>query len=328
MEVRGMHTNQLAYFVEVAKQGSISKAAKNLFISQPSLSAAIAKLEEEWGVKLFYRSQNGARLTEQGQQILTVSEEILKRLAEIERIAKQDRHLSGEVKLAVIPLVCGGYTADLVALAQKRYPHLAVVINEERSKVIIQQVLSGAVNLGITSFRLDQQAVYEAVFQKKRIIYEPLFTGHLCAFVGSSHPLAQKQTVSIKEVNRYPQTCFPKDIALHEVVDYLDTLEEPGVNGDWLASLDLTVFKNIVYRFSDLNSIKQIAARNLAIAILPRQGNEDTSASWQLKPLEINDVDLSFAVGLVRNAGGILSRAEECLIEMLKEISLASPLCT
>ena len=94
-------------------------------------------------------------------------------------------------------------------------------------------------------------------------------------------------------------------------------------SSDALTSLDRNVFQNIVYRFSDLNSIKQIAARNLAIAILPRQLNQDSADRWQLKLLEIADVDLSFTVGLVRNAGGLLSRAEECTIEMLKEISQA-----
>ena len=315
-----MHTNHLAYFVEVARQGSISKAAKNLFISQPSLSASIAKLEEELGVKLFYRSQQGARLTEQGQQILEASEDILQKLSEIERIAKQDANLSGEVKIAVIPLACGSYTADLIALAQKRYPHLAVVINEERSKAIIQKVLNGTVNLGIISFRLNQQLMYERVFQKKRLSYEHLFSGHLCAFVGLEHPLAQKQEVSLAEVNNYPQTCFLKDIPLHALTEHMDELK---ITPDALTSLDRNVFRHIVYRFSDLNSIKQIAARNLAIAILPRQVNQDDAVNWRLKPLEITDVDLSFTVGLVRNAGGVLSRAEECTIDMLKEVSRA-----
>lgn len=315
-----MHTNHLAYFVEVARQGSISKAAKNLFISQPSLSAAIAKLEEELGVKLFYRSQQGARLTEQGQQILEASEDILQKLAEIERIAKQDTNLSGEVRVAVIPLACGSYTADLIALAQKRYPHLAVVINEERSKAIIQKVLNGTVNLGITSFRLDQQAMYETVFQKKRLSYEHLFSGHLCAFVGLEHPLAQNQQVSLAEVNQYPQTCFLKDIPLHALTEHMNELK---IAQEALTSLERNVFQNIVYRFSDLNSIKQIAARNLAIAVLPRQVNQDDAVNWQLKPLEIADADLRFTVGLVRNTGGVLSRAEECTIEMLKEVSRA-----
>ena len=315
-----MHTNHLAYFVEVARQGSISKAAKSLFISQPSLSAAIAKLEEELGVKLFYRSQQGARLTEQGQQILEASDDILQKLSEIERIAKQDTNLSGEVKIAVIPLACGSYTADLIALAQKRYPHLAVVINEERSKAIIQQVLNGTVNLGITSFRLDQQAMYETLFQKKRLVYEHLFSGHLCAFVGLEHPLAKQQQVTLAEVNHYSQTCFLKDIPMYALMEHIEGM---GITSDALTSLDRNVFQNIVYRFSDLNSIKQIAARNLAIAILPRQLNQDSADRWQLKLLEIADVDLSFTVGLVRNAGGLLSRAEECTIEMLKEISQA-----
>ena len=315
-----MHTNHLAYFVEVARQGSISKAAKNLFISQPSLSAAIAKLEEELGVKLFYRSQQGARLTEQGQQILEASEDILHKLSEIERFAKQDTNLTGEVKIAVIPLACGSYTADLIALAQERYPHLAVVINEERSKAIIQQVLNGTVNLGITSFRLDQQAMYETLFQKKRLVYEHLFSGHLCAFVGLEHPLAKQQQGPPAEVHPYSPNCFLKDIPMYALMEHMEGMD---IASDALTSLDRNVFQNIVYRFSDLNSIKQIAARNLAIAILPRQLNQDSADRWQLKLLEIADVDLSFTVGLVRNAGGLLSRAEECTIEMLKEISQA-----
>lgn len=89
-----MNTKHLAYLVEVAKCGSISKAAKKLYLSQPSLSASIAALEEEIGVVLFRRSRSGVVLTEQGEQIIEVAVEILRGVDQIEEIARQDHVLT------------------------------------------------------------------------------------------------------------------------------------------------------------------------------------------------------------------------------------------
>lgn len=305
-----MHTNHLAYFVEVAKQGSISKAAKNLFISQPSLSASIAKLEEELGIRLFHRSQSGAQLTEQGQQILVVAEEVLKGVGEIQRIAQQDTHLTGEVTIAAIPVACGSYIADLIALAQKRYPHLSIVVSEERPKAVIQKVIKGAVNLGITSFRLDQQEAYMQMFKQKRLTYEMLFEDCLCAYVGVNHPLARYQALPAAEIGKYPLTCYKKDIYMHELSEDQSILGVQSTKS----------FHQFTYQFSDLNSIKQIAARNLAVAILPRRTEREHGADWPLVPITVSDDDMRVAVGLIRPNGGMMSIAEQRMIEMLKEI--------
>lgn len=305
-----MHTNHLAYFVEVAKQGSISKAAKKLFISQPSLSASIAKLEEELGVCLFYRSQAGAQLTEQGEQILMVAEEVLKGVGEIQRIAAMDTHLTGEVAIAAIPVACGHYIADLIALAQKRYPHLSIVVSEERPKAVIHRVLKGNVNLGITSFRLDQQEAYLRMFRKKRLTYETLFEDCLCAYVGADHPLARHQSLPAAEINRYPLTCYKKDIYIQELVDDQNILGE----------ISNTTFTKFAYQFSDLDSIKQIAVRNLAVAILPRRTEKSYGKDWPLVPITVADDDMRVSVGLIRPQSGRMSMAEQRMIEMLKEI--------
>lgn len=306
-----MNTKHLAYLVEVAKCKSISKAARNLYISQPSLSASIATLEDEIGVALFHRSQSGVTLTEQGEQILEVAVEMLRGVNKIEQIAKQDHTLTGQIRLSAVPAACGSFLVDLIALTQQRYPHLSIEVREERPHYIIQQVLKGEINLGLTSFLHKREADYAQLFQEKRLQFEPLYEDKLRLFVAPDHPLANRQMITRQEIKQYPMTSFQDDVYLHQLSAHAVVLQEKD---DLLA--------HSTYRFNNLDSIKKIACNSPAMAILPGNlGWQDDFIRNNLVAIDIADKEMDFSVGIIYRSGGLLTNAEQCIVEMLREIS-------
>lgn len=306
-----MNTRHLEYFIEVANQKSISKAASNLYISQPSLSAAIALLEKDIGITLFHRSQAGVTLTEQGEKILKIAQDVLCSVNQIYDIVKGDYQLTGEISVAAIPAACSSFLVDLITLAQERYPYLSIVINEARPHQIIQQVMKGNVNLGIISFLRKKQTAYTNLFQEKRLVFELLYQDYLCLFVSPKHPFAQKKTVTEVEVNNCPSTCFNKDIYLHQLT-----------NNSEVVKFSEGIFQNITYQFNSLDNIKKVAANNLAVAILPkRMSEQDAFIRDFLVPVAIENRNMEFNMGLIYRNDGLLSIAERKIIELIKEIS-------
>lgn len=310
-KVCSMNTKHLEYMLEVAKCQSISKAAKKLYLSQPSLSASIAALEEEIGVPLFQRSQSGVKLTEQGEQILEVAVEILRGVEQIQNIAKQDVQLTGQIHIAAIPAACSSFLVDLIILAQERYPQLSIVIKEERPRYVVQQVIKGEINLGITSVLMKQQQAYYKLFQEKRLVFQPLYEDRLCLFVVPQHGLAQKAYAIEEEINQYPLTCFDEDIYLPQLTG---AIAETHAAADFL--------QHITYRFNNLNNIKKIAASGLAAAILPRRmGQQDEFIRRNLVPVDVAQNNMGFSVGILYRSGSLLSPAEKKIMELLQEIS-------
>lgn len=306
-----MNTKHLAYLVEVAKCGSISKAAKKLYLSQPSLSASIAALEEEIGVALFRRSRSGVVLTEQGEQIIEVAVEILRGVDQIEEIARQDHVLTGQIRLSAIPAACGSFLVDLIGKAQERYPHLSIAVQEQRPRYVIQQVLRGEINLGVTSVLRSQAADYQNLFRETRITYEILYEDKLCLFVAVGHPLAKRTVATVEEINQYPMTCFQEDIYLHQLMRQNNNEQANGVG-----------LVHITYQFNNLDNIKKIACNHLAGAILPkRMAQQDEFIRSYLIPVDITGLDVNFSVGVIYRSGGLLSNGERRLIEMLREFA-------
>src|SRR4051812_18234713 len=119
-----MRLEQLQYFVEIAKTGSYSQAANNLYISQPSISHGIKKLEDTLKVRLFERSRNGAVLTEIGKNILPKAQSVLITIEEIIDEAKREEEiLTGKLSIATIPSL-GRYITDTLLEFKEKHPRV------------------------------------------------------------------------------------------------------------------------------------------------------------------------------------------------------------
>ena len=155
-----MLNNNLKTFMTVAELGSLTEAAKSLYISQPAISQSIKKLEEELDIKLFQRTKRGGIvLTEAGKEILALAYQLTDLENKIYQVAFKEKHLlGGVVRIASVPLGLALFVAPILPLFKQRFPQVQVQLFEGNPLEVKQRVQSFQADIGIsTSPYLDLQ---------------------------------------------------------------------------------------------------------------------------------------------------------------------------
>lgn len=204
-----MNSIQLEYFLNVAKCGSFTVAAKKLFISQPALSKQVRLLEEELGTLLFIRLPNGVNLTPEGKKLLEQSEDIIRRIKNIPSILNDLHHtVSGELNI-----VCGSFLSrklmpDLLKRLLALYPGICPRIREMRTTLQPGLLLNGSADIGIGS-----------TFQnEKRLSCHPIFQSDFVLIRSSRSKTAAGKRFSKRELSALPLITYPKGTILYEAV--------------------------------------------------------------------------------------------------------------
>lgn len=145
-----MEIRQLEYFLRVASEGSITRAAESLNMTQPPLSMSIARLEKELGQQLFAREPRGIRLTEAGEYLASQAERIL---GELFRLREDMRHgaviTGGLIKLAVAPALSWFLLPQLLQPFAADNPNIEFALEDYPPATVIEQVTSGSADIGI-----------------------------------------------------------------------------------------------------------------------------------------------------------------------------------
>jgi LysR family hydrogen peroxide-inducible transcriptional activator len=181
----------LRYLVAVADSGHFGQAAERCFISQPTLSAQLKKLEAYLGVQLIERQTRGATLTEAGEQIVARARLILSASDEVLTIAQTYRDpLSGRLKVAMIPTV-GPYVLPQVAPAvHRQMPRLDLLLFEFQTAAMLQKIQSGDVDVGVLALPVQIEGL------ASRKLYEEEFNVAL----PEQHPLAKQTSIRLSDL--------------------------------------------------------------------------------------------------------------------------------
>ena len=187
-----MELNQLEYFVALAHIKNFTKAAKSLNVSQPALSRSIGRLEKDLNVKLFARDSRKVALTQYGQTFLSYAERILLELEtarqDIMNMAEPD---SGVINLSFMHSLGAYLVPDLVKEFRKLYPKIQFSLNQNHSFLLSKQLFKGESDLCLCS----------APINMSDIAWVPLLTEKLYIIVPTTHPLAQKDQISLEELS-------------------------------------------------------------------------------------------------------------------------------
>lgn len=198
-----MKLEQLCYIVEVAKSGSITIAAQNLYVSISAISQSISSLEEELGTKIFLRSRQGTELTQKGHQIVAMAQDILVKLEKLKEEAREDSALSRiKLKVALIPDLTEKFIVPLQSL-KARYPNVEFDFKEMESKDIITAVQQHKMDLGLI---VDYQ---EQNKKTKDLIFEPLIEGSIQLYAGKNSSLGSKKKIT-------PQELLDQDLVFYD----------------------------------------------------------------------------------------------------------------
>ncbi|MEO8654177.1 MAG: LysR substrate-binding domain-containing protein [Ramlibacter sp.] len=186
-----MTLTELKYIVAVAREKHFGKAAEACFVSQPTLSVAIKKLEDELELKLFERSANEVTVTPLGEEIVRQAQSVLEQAANIKEIAKRGKDpLAGPLKLGVIYTIGPYLLPDLVRQAIARTPQMPLMLQENFTVKLLEMLRTGEIDC----------AIMAEPFPDTGLAVAPLYDEPFLAAVPSSHPLALRKTITSQEL--------------------------------------------------------------------------------------------------------------------------------
>jgi DNA-binding transcriptional LysR family regulator len=205
---RRLQLRDLQVFFTVAEQGSMAKAAAQLGVTQPSISAVIAALEDSLGAPLFDRSTRGVELTAVGRTLLgrgrAAFDELRQGIREIEFLKKPD---VGEVKIGCPENIAACFLPEVIDRLAKQHPGVSLAVENLATPTLEFRELSER--------KLDLVLALLASSDHRRPLpdytVEVLFEDRLCIVVGSRSPLARRRTIDVAELSQLPWVIGPAD---------------------------------------------------------------------------------------------------------------------
>lgn len=202
-----MTLQQLRYIITIVHYGSISEAAKKLYISQPSLSNAVKELEKEFGITIFNRTSKGISLSLDGTEFLSYARQVL------EQTDLMEQHYLNKKPLKRICSISTQHYAFAVnafvnMVARQENDEYEFTLRETRTHEIIEDVKNFRSELGILYINDFNRKVLEKLFKESGLIFQPLFKASPHVFISSSHPLSAHDSVTLSDLKPYPFLSF------------------------------------------------------------------------------------------------------------------------
>lgn len=206
-----MTLTQLRYAIEVADAGSITAAARRLFISQPSLSKAVGELEEQMGIAIFDRSARGVTLTEEGTRFLSYARQVVEQADLLESRYVRDTPIRRvfAVSSQHYAFVVNAFVELVREIGRERYEFS---LREGTTQGIIDDVRLQRSELGVIyRSHFNREVISEAV-RRAELRFETLFTASPHVFVSRTSPLARKESVTLEDLAPYPRLTYDQGI--------------------------------------------------------------------------------------------------------------------
>ncbi|WP_290701741.1 LysR substrate-binding domain-containing protein [Lacinutrix sp.] len=187
-----MTITQLTYVLAVAEHQNFTKAALKCFVTQPTLSMQIQKLEDQLDILIFDRSKKPIELTEVGKKIVSQAKNIVNESNRIQDIVDQQKgFIGGEFRLGIIPTVMPTLLPMFLKSFIKKYPKVKLKIEELTTEEIITRINDGHLDAAIAATPLENEAI------KERVLYfEPFM-----AYIPQSHRLSSKKTIDTEDLD-------------------------------------------------------------------------------------------------------------------------------
>ncbi|WP_414568375.1 LysR family transcriptional regulator [Nostoc sp. CCY 9925] len=263
-----MDVYQIKYFLAIAEMGGFTKAAEHLFVSQPSLSAGIKKLEQELGVTLFERGGRRAILTPAGKHFLekakTILDEYQSAMRELKGFQTKETLKIGALRTIRITELSG-----LIGGFRAKYPNMSIELCDGNIEELRRWLQEGEIDLAVS--------VLGSCVDSKTSL--PLFEQRRLLAVAKTHPLAQRETVSLAELDGLP---YIERINCEMWGESQNLFESQGIN------------LHTVYKADHEEWVISLVIAGLGVAIMPE---------WQGIPeiayIPITNLNLVRTVGLI-----------------------------
>lgn len=287
-----MKIMQLRYFMEVCRCGSVTGAAKELYITQPSVTSAIHEMEKEFGVNLFYRQQKKMIPTKEGEYLYREGETILNRLEELEKTMKNFGGKNNIIKVGVPPMIGTFVFPGMFGEFREKYPELSIEIQEYGSMQTRQQVQNDLLDVALVI--LDETT-------EKDFYCVPLMQTELILAVSRDNPLAKMTAVNMEKLRKEPLVLMREDS--YQNAEVKKRFQEAEI------------IPNVLLYSSQLYTIKEFVRRNNAAAFLFRNLVEHDPELVGI-PCEPS---IPIRIGLIWKRGKYTYNGTKHLIQFAKE---------
>lgn len=302
-----MQLEQFRYANEIAKCGSITQAAKNLFISQPSLTIAIKKLETELGFALFTRSSKGIQITPKGEEALNTIQQILALTEDLVTMSPIHDDTPTTMTLPVFPTLYDLLDASFFDQIHTQHPNLTCDIIEQTANNILQEMRNGSLNYAISgcpSTVFDTVTVSRKASESKNLSTKILYEEPLLLLVPVEHTLAETSSVEISDLTNETFLYF----------------------GEHLNDGQPNILEGYTFQISDVlpfyrrSSIMKAIAAGQGISMLPQSQfrNEREILAGRVKALTIDGFSNTFVHYLIYNKRHIFTKMENDVIRLIE----------
>jgi LysR family hydrogen peroxide-inducible transcriptional activator len=241
-----MTLTDLRYIVALARERHFGRAAEKCFVSQPTLSVAVKKLEDELGVILFERSPQEVRVTPIGEQIVAQAQRILGEAAQLAEIASAGKNpLAGPLRLGVIYTIGPWLLPKLVPLLHERAPEMPLLLEENYTHRLLEKLKSAELDVAILALPVDEPG----------LVAQPVYDEAFRALVPAHHPWTKLKTVDPEKLLEQPLLMLGRGNCFRDQV--LDLCTRAGEGGPQ------------VLEGSSLETIRHMVASGVGITVMP-----------------------------------------------------------
>ena len=294
-----MTITQLQYVLAIAEHKNFTKAAEKCFVTQPTLSTQIQKLEEELDVLIFDRNRKPIELTEVGRKIVQQAKNIVNESDRIKDIVDQQKgFVGGEFKMGIIPTVMPTLLPMFLKAFIKKYPKVRLKIEELTTEDIISKINDGHLDAAIVSTPLENEKIKERV-----LFYEPFV-----AYIPSEHRLSSKKKIDVSDLE----------------IDDMLLLEDGHCFRDGVINLCKTFKKqsdeNFQLESGSIETLVKLSNEGLGMTLLPYLHTLDLNGKLQENLHHFNEPTPAREVSIIHHKSELKMHIIEALHKVISGI--------
>lgn len=294
-----MDINQLEVLVAVAKEKSFSRAAEVLERTQPAVSQAIRRLENEVGEQLFDRSSKDGTLTFAGEVLVDYARQMLNLRKTAQNALSEMRELhSGKVTISANEHTVFALL-PVIRKFREQHPLIKIEVRRGVASRIPKEIMAREVELGVISFKPSDESVKSV----------PMLADELALIIAPGHRLASKRSVSVTDLGTEIFIAHNAQSPYRQRV--IETFQKCGTP------------LNILIELPSLEAIKRLVETGVGVALVPKLSAHQEIADGKLVALSVNEMRFVRKLNIVYRKNSSLSHAARAFIDIAKEINVS-----
>ncbi len=291
-----MNLHHLRYFLAVARTGSFSRAAREMHVTQPTVSSGVGGLERTLGVRLFNRGSRHVSLTMEGRALVSYGMQIQDLVEEAEEKLKRRDVLPGEgFQFGAIDAAVTYLLPDILKAYMRAYPEVALSVQVAPSRYLVEDLL----------LNRSEFAVISLPFSHPKVQTVSIYRDSMPLVVGAAHRFADCASVTLAEVVQEPLILFHADSVSRKIVD--ERFAEAGVS------------PGVVMEMRSPEAMRKLVEVGVGISFLPALTVRESLASGALRAVRVEGVAFSREVGVAWRGGRYFGPAIRHLLDAIFE---------